>query len=179
MKKLLTLALLLSTTVLFAQAEAPNDWWDLDRTDNSYPGVSANKALNYLEGKTGQMVVVAVIDSGVDIEHEDLKDIIWTNPGEIAGNGIDDDDNGYVDDVHGWNFIGGKDGRNVNGENLEIVRIYNSLKGTYNNRNRDGLNRKEKVQYDTYIKYKEQIEAKRAEMEPGMKQITPIKEAMD
>jgi cell wall-associated protease len=55
MKKLLTLALLLSTTVLFAQAEAPNDWWDLDRTDNSYPGVSANKALNYLEGKTGQM----------------------------------------------------------------------------------------------------------------------------
>jgi len=179
MKKLLTLALLLSTAVLFAQAEAPNDWWDLDRTDNSYPGVSANKALNYLEGKTGQMVVVAVIDSGVDIEHEDLKDIIWTNPGEIAGNGIDDDDNGYVDDVHGWNFIGGKDGRNVNGENLEIVRIYNSLKGTYNNRNRDGLNRKEKVQYDTYIKYKEQIEAKRAEMEPGMKQITPIKEAMD
>ncbi len=179
MKKLLTLALLLSTTVLFAQAEAPNDWWDLDRTDNSYPGVSANKALNYLEGKTGQMVVVAVIDSGVDIEHEDLKDIIWTNPGEIAGNGIDDDDNGYVDDVHGWNFIGGKDGRNVNGENLEIVRIYNSLKGTYNNRNRDGLNRKEKVQYDTYIKYKEQIEAKRAEMEPGMKRITPIKEAMD
>ena len=187
MKKLLTLALLLSTTVLFAQAEAPNDWWDLDRTDNSYPGVSANKALNYLEGKTGQMVVVAVIDSGVDIEYvqiaraldEDLKDIIWTNPGEIAGNGIDDDDNGYVDDVHGWNFIGGKDGRNVNGENLEIVRIYNSLKGTYNNRNRDGLNRKEKVQYDTYIKYKEQIEAKRAEMEPGMKRITPIKEAMD
>jgi subtilisin family serine protease len=178
MKKLLFLALMLSTAALFAQ-EAPNDWWDLDRTDNSFPGVSANKALSYLQGKKGQTVVVAVIDSGVDIEHEDLSDIIWTNPGEIAGNGIDDDNNGFVDDVHGWNFIGGKDGRNVNGENLEIVRIYNSLKGTYNNRNRDGLSKKEKIQYDMYVKYKEQIDAKRAELGPQMKQISPLKEAME
>jgi len=79
MKKLLLLALMLSTAALFAQ-EAPKDWWDLDRADDAYPGVSANKALNYLQGKKGQTVVVAVIDSGVDIEHEDLKDIIWTNP---------------------------------------------------------------------------------------------------
>lgn len=179
MKKLLFLALMLSTAALFAQNEAPKDWWDLDRTDNAYPGVSANKALNYLQGKKGQTVVVAVIDSGVDIEHEDLKDIIWTNPGEIAGNGIDDDNNGYVDDVHGWNFIGGKDGRNVDGENLEIVRIYNNLKGSYNNRNRDGLSKKEKVQYDMYVKYKEQIEAKRAEFEPQAGQILPLVEAMD
>lgn len=179
MKKLLFLALMLSTAGLFAQMEAPNDWWDLDRTDNSYPGVSANKALNYLQGKKGQTVVVAVIDSGVDIEHEDLKDIIWTNPGEIAGNGIDDDNNGYVDDVHGWNFIGGKDGRNVNGENLEIVRIYNNLKGVYNNRNRDGLSKKEKVQYDMYVKYKEQIEEERAKLEPQAGQVMPLMEAMD
>lgn len=179
MKKLLFLALMLSTAGLFAQMEAPKDWWDLDRTDNSYPGVSANKALNYLQGKKGQTVVVAVIDSGVDIEHEDLKDIIWTNPGEIAGNGIDDDGNGYVDDVHGWNFIGGKDGRNINGENLEIVRIYNSLKGKYNNRNRDGLSKKEKVEYDMYVKYKEEIEAKRAELEPQANQYIPMFEAMN
>ena len=178
MKKLLLLALLLSSVTIFAQ-EAPNNWWDLDRTDNSYPGVSATKALNYLQGKKGQTVVVAVIDSGVDIEHEDLKDIIWTNPGEIAGNGIDDDGNGYVDDVHGWNFIGGKDGRNVNGENLEIVRIYNNLKGKYNNRNRDGLSKKEKVEYDMYVKYKEQIEEQRAQLEPQAKQILPMKEAME
>jgi subtilisin family serine protease len=178
MKKLLLLALMLSTVTLFAQ-EAPNDWWDLDRTDNSFPGVSANKALNYLQGKKGQTVVVAVIDSGVDIEHEDLKDVIWVNPGEIAGNGIDDDGNGYVDDVHGWNFIGGKDGSHVNGENLEIVRIYNKLKGQYNNRNRDGLKKKEKAEYDMYIKYKEQIEAERAKLEPTVAQIMPIMDAMN
>ena len=178
MKKLLALVLMLSTVTLFAQ-EAPNNWWDLDRTDNTYPGVSAQKALNYLQGKKGQTVVVAVIDSGVDIEHEDLKDIIWTNPGEIAGNGIDDDGNGYVDDVHGWNFIGGKDGSHINGENLEIVRIYNKLKSQYNNRNRDGLSKKEKIEYDTYVKYKEQIEAERAKLEPTVAQIMPVMDAMN
>ena len=64
-------------------------------------------------------MIVAIIDSGVDAEHEDLKEIMWTNPGEVAGNGIDDDKNGYVDDIHGWNFIGNKDGRNVGPDNLE------------------------------------------------------------
>jgi len=61
----------------------------------------------WAQGFTGQGVTVAVIDSGVDINHEDLRDNIWTNPGEIAGNGIDDDGNGFIDDVNGWNFGNG------------------------------------------------------------------------
>ena len=69
-------------------------------------------------------VVVAVIDSGVDIDHEDLKGKIWINEDEIPGNKIDDDDNGYVDDIHGWNFIGNKNGVNVHYENMEYTRIY-------------------------------------------------------
>lgn len=178
MKKLLVFALLLSTAGLFAQ-EAPQNWWDLDRTDDSFPGVSAKKAHDYLQGKQAQTVVVAVIDSGVDIEHEDLKDIVWTNPGEIAGNGIDDDNNGYVDDVHGWNFIGGKDGRNVNYENLEIVRMYNKYKKMYNNRNRDGLSKDEKAEFDEYKEFEKIIEDKKAEMMPQATQIYMMKEGLD
>jgi subtilisin family serine protease len=71
-----------------------------------------------LKGKKGKKVIVAIVDSGVDIEHEDLKAVIWTNKKEIVGNGIDDDKNGYVDDIYGWNFLG-----NITKENLEYERI--------------------------------------------------------
>ena len=179
MKQLLTLVLLLTATALFAQMEKPNNWWDLDRTDNSYPGVSAGKAHNYLAGKQGQTVVVAVIDSGVDIEHEDLKDIVWTNEDEIPGNGIDDDNNGYVDDVHGWNFIGGKDGRNVDGENLEVVRLYNRYKAKYANLSREGLNKKERAEYDAYQEYKKIIDEKKEQLGPQAAMLMPLMENMN
>ncbi|WP_020569878.1 S8 family peptidase [Neolewinella persica] len=178
MNKLLFFALMLCTAGLFAQT-APQNWWDLDRTDDTFPGVSAQKAHNYLKGKKAQDVVVAVIDSGVDIEHEDLKDIIWNNPGEIAGNGIDDDNNGYVDDVHGWNFIGGKDGRNVNYENLEVVRLYNTYKAKYNNRNRDGLSKAEKAEFDLFKEYEKVIEDKKSEMGPQAGQIIGMMNMID
>ena len=173
---------LLATLCLTAQApvsEAPDNWWELDRTDSTFPGVSAAKANTYLAGKKAEPVVVAVIDSGVDIEHEDLADAIWTNEDEIPGNGVDDDKNGYVDDIHGWNFIGGADGRNVNYENLEVVRLYNRLHAKYNNRNRDGLSKKEREEYDRYVAYKEQIEAKQKELGPTAQQYGMIKEAVD
>ena len=72
-----------------------------------------------------------MIDSGIDIEHEDLRDMIWTNSDEIAGNGIDDDGNGYIDDVHGWNFLGGKDGASVEHDTYEITREYIRLNEKY------------------------------------------------
>jgi subtilisin family serine protease len=94
-------------------------WSHLDLLKDSIPGMSVDKAYSeLLKDKKSTKVIVGVIDSGVDIDHEDLKGKIWTNTKEIAGNGIDDDKNGYVDDVHGWNFLG-----ESNNENLELVRL--------------------------------------------------------
>ncbi|MES2746808.1 MAG: S8 family serine peptidase, partial [Bacteroidota bacterium] len=94
-------------------------WSHLDLVKDTIPGMSVDKAYaEVLKGKRGNKVIVAVIDSGIDIDHEDLKGKIWTNSKEIAGNNKDDDNNGFIDDVHGWNFLG-----DSNDENLELTRI--------------------------------------------------------
>jgi len=99
-------------------AEAKN-WGHLDLAKDTIPGMSVDKAYSeIIKGRRGQKVIVAVIDSGIDITHEDLDGVLWTNRKEIAGNGIDDDKNGYVDDIHGWNFLG--DGYD---EQLEYIRL--------------------------------------------------------
>ena len=96
-----------------------NRWSHLDIVKDTIPGMSVDKAYaELLKNKQGQKVIVGIVDSGVDIEHEDLKAVIWTNKKEIAGNGIDDDKNGYIDDIHGWNFLG-----DITKENLEYERI--------------------------------------------------------
>lgn len=94
-------------------------WSHLDLVKDTIPGMSVDKAYaELLKGKKSTKVIVGIVDSGVDINHEDLKAVIWTNPKEIAGNGKDDDKNGYIDDIHGWNFLGDA----VN-EQLEMTRI--------------------------------------------------------
>ncbi|MCU0348824.1 MAG: S8 family peptidase, partial [Saprospiraceae bacterium] len=135
-----------------AQLSAPpENWQHLDMMKDGYHGVSANKMYSeVLSGKKSETVVVAVIDGGVDPLHEDLKDVMWTNPGEIPGNKIDDDKNGYVDDVYGWNFIGGKDGRNVHQDQLEITRLVANYQKKYKNVDASKLSGKEKKAYDRY-----------------------------
>ncbi|RAV28306.1 S8 family peptidase [Sinomicrobium soli] len=94
-------------------------WPHADLLADTIPGMSVGRAYDeLLQGRKSTRVVVGVVDSGVDIEHEDLRDVLWTNTKEIPGNGVDDDGNGYVDDVHGWNFLG-----EAIHENLEYVRI--------------------------------------------------------
>jgi cell wall-associated protease len=94
-------------------------WSHLDIVSDTIPGMSVDRAYaELLKDKKGVKVIVGIVDSGVDIEHEDLKDVVWTNTKEIPGNGIDDDKNGYVDDIHGWNFLG-----DITKENLEYERI--------------------------------------------------------
>nr|WP_288933852.1 S8 family peptidase [uncultured Allomuricauda sp.] len=94
-------------------------WGHLDLVADTIPGMSVDKAYNeIIKNKKGKTVVVAVLDSGMDLEHEDLKGVLWTNTDEVPNNGKDDDGNGYVDDVHGYNFLG--DSYN---EQLEYVRM--------------------------------------------------------
>ena len=94
-------------------------WSHLDIVKDTIPGMSVDKAYSeLLKNKKGVKVIVGIVDSGVDIEHQDLKSVVWTNKKEIAGNGIDDDKNGYIDDIHGWNFLG-----DITKENLEYERI--------------------------------------------------------
>jgi cell wall-associated protease len=130
-----TIVLIAINLSLFAQGtsakqDLPNGWHLMDKQQDGYYGISLGKAYEFLKTKNlkSKTIVVAVIDSGIDTLHEDLKDILWTNPKEIPGNGIDDDHNGYVDDVHGWNFIGGKDGQNVNDDSGEDPRVYYAYK---------------------------------------------------
>jgi cell wall-associated protease len=109
-----------------ALTEAPRDWQLLDIATDRVVGVSAKRAERELlaSKKPTRTVTVAVIDGGIDTAHVGLKANLWTNSKEVAGNGRDDDNNGYADDVHGWNFIGGKDGKNVHHETLEVTRLY-------------------------------------------------------
>lgn len=132
----------------------PKDWFLRDPEADHLQGVSAEKTYaTLLKDKPSKTVLVAVIDSGIDIEHEDLKDIIWTNEDEIPGNGIDDDKNGYIDDVHGWNFIGGKNG-NVAEDTYEVTREYIRLKALYENVEEKKVSKKNKAEYALWQKVK-------------------------
>ncbi|MES2458342.1 MAG: S8 family serine peptidase [Bacteroidota bacterium] len=106
----------------------PRFWYLLDLEIDGYPGISLKKAYELMKGKQSTSLIVAVIDVGVDTLHRDLKNILWINSGEIPGNGIDDDHNGYIDDNHGWNFLGNQNGRNVTKDTNESERIYDRLK---------------------------------------------------
>ncbi len=141
-----------------AVKERPSDWFLKDPETDSVQGVSADRVYaTLLKGKPSRPVVVAVIDSGVDIEHEDLKDNLWVNEGEIAGNGVDDDKNGYVDDVHGWNFIGGKDG-NVDADTYEVTREYARLKPKYENIEEKQVSKKNRAEYEYWKEVKAKYE---------------------
>ena len=151
------------------------DWYHKDPSDG-YMGVSVDKAYKeLLKGTESQPVVVAIIDSGVDIYHEDLADNIWINPGEIPGNGIDDDGNGYIDDVNGWNFIGGPNGKNVGADTYEVTRLYGKYKYKYENANPVLLNDKDKKEYLDFQSYKKVVEKQRAQAQKAIEETEGVR----
>ena len=126
-------------------------WSHLDILRDTVPGMSVDRAYEeIIKDKVGKKVIVAVIDSGIEIDHPDLQPQMWNNPKEIAGNGIDDDKNGYVDDIHGWNFLGA-----TNEEQLEMARIVK--------RGDDGS--------EDYKRAVKELEEKRKELEPLQMQV--------
>lgn len=148
---------------LFAQPkeDVPKGWHTLDKTTDGYYGISVAKAYDFVKAKKikSKPVIVAVIDSGVDTTHEDLRSVLWRNPKEIPGNGIDDDKNGYVDDVYGWNFLGGRDGGNVEQDSYEAARVYHNFKSKYDgkNINEETLSPDELFEYKSWVRAKAEI----------------------
>jgi len=102
----------------------PENWFNLDEEIDGIPGISTERAYKeLLKNRKSKKIIVAILDDGIDIHHEDLQGKIWRNTNEIEGNGIDDDQNGYIDDINGWNFLGGQDGKSVVYDNSVLTRI--------------------------------------------------------
>lgn len=135
-------------------------WAGSDLVTDTIPGMSVQKAYDeIIKDFQGKTVIVGVVDSGVDIEHEDLKNVIWTNEDEIPGNGIDDDKNGYVDDIHGWNFLG-----NTIEENLEYVRILKNLKPKYDGKDSSDIAEVNKEEFALYEKAQKEYDEEYSEI---------------
>lgn len=134
-------------------------WSHLDVLKDTVPGMSVDRAYQeIIKDKAGKKVIVAVIDSGIEVDHADLKTQMWVNPKEKAGNGKDDDKNGYTDDIHGWNFLG-----ETNEEQLELTRIVS--------RGDDGS-----AEYKRAVK---ELEEKRAELQPLKARLASMQEVHD
>ena len=173
MKQVFSLLVMLwASLALNAQQEG---WHLLEADINGSVGIAAENIYKSLEGRSSKTIVVAVIDSGIDVEHEDLVDNIWVNPGEIAGNGIDDDNNGYIDDVNGWSFIGGPGG-DVNDETLEVTRLYARDRYKFENADRSKLSKDDQKAYDKFLIYKAEVDKNRNR---ATERLAGYKESMD
>ena len=158
-------------TPLKAQEEFQT--WYQQSGDSQFPtGIASAEWYKNAPAGKPKTIVVAVLDCGVDISHPDLKDNIWINKNEIPGNKIDDDKNGYVDDIHGWNFLGGADGRSVIKESLEMTRQYAIEKKQWENVDTTKLKGKKKASYQEYLKKKEIIDAKRKSAQEVILQVS-------
>ena len=173
----LTLAAILFAVNINAQntlagMPPPKNWHLMDAQTDGYYGISLTKAYNFLKGKKSKTVVVATLDSGTDTLQADLQGKLWINPKEKPGNDIDDDHNGYIDDIHGWNFLGGPNGKSDLSEPQEEVREYNRLKPQY-----DSLNNSTKADtagYHYWLLVQKQYQDLIAKDKEDLKQLSPI-----
>ena len=143
------LVLTLFTSNFFSQAKESANWYLNSPNQSKVYGTAANEAYELLTGKKSIPVIVAVIDSGVEIDHPDLKDVIWVNADEVPNNGLDDDHNGYVDDVHGWSFLGGATS-DINDEASELKRMVFLEKKHFGNKKIDEVDPLEKARFEKY-----------------------------
>lgn len=138
----------------------PQGWHLKDLQKDGFYGISLDQAYDFLKSKglKSTPVIVGVVDSGIDTTHEDLKPVLWINPKEIPGNGIDDDKNGYIDDIYGWNFLGSKDGKeNVTKDSFEGARVYWKFKQKFEGKSESQVPASEKADYQLWLRAKEEI----------------------
>jgi subtilisin family serine protease len=156
------------------ESEGPENlnWYLKDPKADGVYGTGATKAYEMLNaaGKKSTTVIVAVIDSGVETDHPDLKDVIWINEDEIPNNGIDDDKNGYIDDVNGWSFLGGPT-LDIDKEALELARMYRTESAYFQGKKVEDISSAELARFATYEKIKIAFEKEMAEKEASIKNI--------
>jgi len=160
-QKVMTLPNFDTAVIITPKKQALSDeeekyWSHADLLKDSIAGMSLEKAYRFLEGKKPIPVIVAITDSCVDIEHEDLKEVLWINKKEIKGNNIDDDKNGYVDDIHGWNFLGNASGKIINGDQLEITRLVKNGRKKFGDKKADEIAETDKAEYESYQKLEQE-----------------------
>ncbi len=132
----------LYTCSLFAWGQDAKFWHWKDLEKEGVHGVSLFKAQQLLiESKLKPTpIVIAILDGGIDTNHHQIRPLLWNNPKEIPGNQIDDDKNGYIDDIHGWNFLGNATGQNVDKASDEKSRIYHRYKNEFKQEKLDSVN---------------------------------------
>ncbi|MBN1158691.1 MAG: S8 family serine peptidase [Bacteroidales bacterium] len=153
---------------LIGFAQDLSNWQHLDPETDTILGVSTYKAYDYLDGRKGDTVVVAVIDNGAELSHEDLTGRFWVNGNEIPDNQLDDDRNGYVDDINGWNFLGNPGGGNLKNETLELTRLYAQYNHVYHVSDSASMDTLLQVEYHKYLEirkdYEDEVHQKKEEL---------------
>lgn len=157
-------------------------WYHKDFATTKIYGVNTDNAYKYLESKglKPKTVVVGVLDSGVQVDHPGLVKNVWSNPNEVPNNGKDDDGNGYIDDVHGWNFIGGKNA-DIDVDNMEVTRVVAKYKPVFEGEDsaKNKANQaKMPEEFAMYMKSKEIFTKKSVEARQGFQTYTMINEAI-
>ncbi len=153
--------------------ESLKSWQHKDIVSDTIPGISLDKAYHeILANKKGNEVVIAILDTEIDINHEDLKDQIWKNPKEIPNNHIDDDTNGYVDDIHGWNFLGNTKGENIIYANNEYVRLIRAYRNKFDVELKDTL-------AANYQEYKRALDTYRSELIVAQEDLNFVRDVVD
>ena len=161
-------------------AEAPTDWFHLDRDQRRIPGLATQTAYQTVlrDRAPRDTVTVAIIDSGVDLDHEDLAPTTWTNRDEVPNNDRDDDGNGYVDDRHGWNFIGGPNGKNVEQDTYELTRLYVDLRERFAGVDSAAVDSANRDAYRRYRTIRKRFRQKRQQAQKELKNVQQARDAV-
>ncbi|MCK5847189.1 MAG: S8 family serine peptidase [Bacteroidales bacterium] len=155
-------------------------WHHYSSNESDYRGISLQEGLDFMaeKGLVQNTVIVAIIDSGIDTLHEDLRARLWHNPKEIPYNGKDDDGNGYIDDYYGWNFLGGSDGKNIDGETIEIIRFYKDHLTKFENKSKKDIAKEDLSTFIKWTKAKEDIFSKIKTYQKNKDYYTELKNAL-
>lgn len=179
MTKHLITAIAFFIATISSHSQDLKNWFNESPLHRGAVGAGTDKVYEtLLKDRKATPVIVAVIDGGTDVTHPDLVGNLWVNEKEIPGNGIDDDGNGYADDVHGWNFIGGKN-EDVHYDNTEAVREYQRLKPVYEGKSKSGLTTVQKRELQLFEAARNKIIGELGENMPNLVLFEQMKTALD